>query len=83
MFRKKKENEESTIDVMKAEAMDAEDYGTVKMLNDVETEMQEKLLKERLKGIFGGYGSAVAGFAIGAVVKQVVKSKKDDLTSGS
>jgi hypothetical protein len=72
---KNKGVKESVLDTMRAEAMDAADYSTVRMLNEIETEMENKLLKERLKGIFGGYGSAMAGFAIGAVVINQIKSK--------
>jgi hypothetical protein len=74
MFNKNKEVKESTLDTMRAEAMDAEDYSTVRKLNDVESEVEDKLLKERLKGIFGGYSSAMAGLAIGAAVVKI-KSK--------
>jgi hypothetical protein len=75
MFKKTKGIKESTLDMMRAEAMEAEDYTTVRMLNDIESEIQDRLLIERLKGIFGGYGSAMAGVAIGVVIINRVKSK--------
>lgn len=71
----KKNNKETKIDEMKAEAMEANDYDTVSKLLDIESEMDDKLLKERIKGIVSGYGTAMAGVAIGAVVVKV-KSKK-------
>ena len=76
MFRKTKDIKESTLDSMRQEAMDAKDYSTVRMLNDIETEMQVKLLKERFKGMFGGYSSAMAGFTIGAVIVSQLKSRE-------
>lgn len=76
MFRKNRDIKESTIDTMRAEAMEAEDYSTVRMLNDIESEMENKLLRERLKGMFGGYGSAMAGFTIGAVIVTRLKSRE-------
>lgn len=76
MFRKNKDIKETTIDTMRQEAMDAEDYSTVRMLNDIESEMEKELLKERLKGMFGGYGSAMAGFTIGAVIVGRLKSRE-------
>jgi cysteine synthase len=76
MFNRTKGIKESTLDSMRVEAMNAEDYDTVIKLNDIESEIQTKMLKERLKGIFGGYSSAMAGFAIGAVLVNTVKSKR-------
>lgn len=74
MFRKN--IKETKIDEMKAEAMEAGDYETVNKLIDIETENEDKLLKERIKGIVSGYGTAMAGVAIGVVVKAKFKKGK-------
>lgn len=75
MIKKSKMVKESTLDKMRREAMKAQDYDTVIGLNDIESEIENKLLKARLKGMFGGYGSAMAGFTIGAVIVHSIKTK--------
>jgi formate dehydrogenase maturation protein FdhE len=76
MFKNNKEVKDSTLDEMKAKAMEAQDYETVRKLNDIESEMQSKLFKERMKGMFDGYSSAVAGFIIGAIIVSMINSRK-------
>lgn len=76
MLKREKVEKTETLDEMREKAMDAEDYETVKKLNDIESEMNNKMLNERLKGIFGGYGSAMAGFTVGAIIASIFKSKK-------
>lgn len=77
MFKKHKKSTESTLDTMREDAMNAEDYNTVRKLNDIESEMESKVIKSRVKGIFSGYGSALAGFAVGATIMNKLKSRDD------
>lgn len=73
MFKRNRNVKESTIETMKAEAIAAGDYGTVRKLMEIEAEMERKVLSARLKGIFSGYGTAMAGITIGRVVSRTVR----------
>lgn len=73
MFNNTKGFCSSIIDVLKFKAMESEDYDTVSKLIDMEAEMNRRLLYERLKGLLSGYGTAMAGVAIGTAVLKNVK----------
>jgi hypothetical protein len=75
MFKKKQVVKESALDELRQKAMKNEDYVTVMGLNDIESEMKTQLVKVQLKGIIYGYGSAMAGVTLGAIVVNRIKKK--------
>jgi hypothetical protein len=75
MVKKTKNVISYKMDMMKTEAMEAGDYSTVRKLMEIESELEHKLLLERLKGIFSGYGAAITGITIGKILVKIIKSK--------
>lgn len=67
---------ESTLDELKQEVMNAEDYATVRRLMEIESELDRKVSWTYIKGIIRGYGTAMVGVTIGTVIVKNVKSNR-------